>query len=307
MFGTERPPEAKAGVEDVDLSGWTALVTGSTSGLGRAAALSLGRLGADVVVHGRDEAAGEAVVDEIEAGGSEARFVAADFERPAAVSALADAVRESVDELDVLCNNAGGLFDDNSETDLGVGRTFHVNHLSPYQLTAELLPTLASDARVVTTASVAHRFATPELDGLAALTGLSSWAAYCRSKLANVRFATELARRLEAADREVTSNSLHPGIVPGSEFSRTLPAPVPQLGELVGELPVADSVADGAATVVYLAAADEVADVTGGYFSRCRRRTPDPDATDVEAGRTLWEHSAELLGVEEPLAAAVTD
>ncbi len=304
MFGSEAPPEAKAGVEDVDLSGRTALVTGSTSGLGRAAALSLGRLGAEVIVHGRDEAAGEAVVEEIEAGGTEARFVAADFERPAAVSALADAVRESVDELDVLCNNAGGLFDDNSETALGVERTFHINHLSPYQLTAELLPTLAPGARVVTTASVAHRFATLELDDLAALTGLSSWAAYCRSKLANVRFATELARRLDAADRGVTSNSLHPGIVPGSEFSRTLPAPAPQLGELVGELPVADSVEDGAATIVYLAAAAEVADVTGGYFARRRRRQPDPDATDVAAGRRLWERSADLLGMDEPLAEA---
>ena len=223
MFGSEKPPELKAGIEDVDISGQTALVTGSTSGLGREAALALGRLGADVIVHGRDEAAGERVVEDIKAVGADGRFVAADFERPADVSALAETVRSEVDELDILCNNAGGLFQDNGETELGVERTFHINHLSPYQLTAELLPAFGDGARIVTTASVGHRIATLNLDRLAELTGLSPWAAYCRSKLANVLFSNELARRLVAAGRNVTSNSLHPGIVPGcSEFEVTL-------------------------------------------------------------------------------------
>ncbi|WP_254838021.1 SDR family NAD(P)-dependent oxidoreductase [Natronomonas marina] len=305
MFGSEADPETKAGIEDVDLSGRTALVTGSTSGLGREAALSLGRLGADIVVHGRDRDAGQRVVDDLEAVGADARFVAADFERPEEVSALAETVREEVGELAVLCNNAGGLFQDNSETDLGVERTFHINHLSPYQLTAELLPALSPGARVITTASVGHRIATLNLDRLAALTGLSPWAAYCRSKLANILFANELARRLVAAGRNVTSNSLHPGIVPGSEFSRALPAPAPQIGELVGEFPTTDSVEDGAATIVYLAASEAVEGVTGKYFARCRERRPAPDAVDAEAQRKLWTRSAELLGIEEPLADAV--
>jgi len=304
MFGSEKPPELKAGTEDVDVSGRTALVTGSTSGLGRAAALSLGRLGADVIVHGRDREAGEAVVSDLEAVGSEARFVAADFERPADVSALAETVRDEVDELDVLCNNAGGLFEDDAETELGVGRTFHINHLSPYQLTAELLPVLGTGARVVTTASVGHRIATLNLDRLAGMTGLSSWAAYCRSKLANVLFANELARRLVGAGRNVTSNSLHPGIVPGSEFSRALPDPAPQIGQLVGEFPMTDSVEDSAATIVYLAVSDEVEGVTGKYFARRRERRPAPDAVDAEAQRDLWARSAHLLDIEEPLAGA---
>ncbi len=307
MFGSESPPEAKAGIEDADLAGRTALVTGSTSGLGREAALALGRLGADVIVHGRNEDAGARVVDDLEAVGADARFVAADFENPAEVSALADEVLGAVDGLDVLCNNAGGLFQDNGDTELGVERTFHINHLSPYQLTAELLPTLAPGARVVTTASVGHRIATLNLDRLASLTGLSPWAAYCRSKLANVLFSNELARRLVAAGRTVTSNSLHPGIVPGSEFSRALPAPAPRIGELVGEFPMTDSVEDGAATICYLAASDEVEGVTGKYFARCRERRPAPDATDAAAQRKLWRRSAELLDIEEPLADGVED
>ena len=125
MFGTEAPPEAKAGIEDVDLDGRTALVTGSTSGLGREAALALGRLGASVIVHGRNREAGERVVAELETVGADARFVAADFERPAAVSALADAVAEEVDGLDVLCNNAGGLFQDGGEIADGGGAVRH--------------------------------------------------------------------------------------------------------------------------------------------------------------------------------------
>ena len=307
MFGSEKPPELKAGIEDVDLSGQTALVTGSTSGLGREAVLALGRLGTDVIVHGRDEAAGERVLEDLEAVGADARFVAADFERPADVSALAETVRSEVDELDVLCNNAGGLFQDNGETELGVERTFHINHLSPYQLTAELLPVLGDGARVVTTASVGHRIATLNLDRLAELTGLSPWAAYCRSKLANVLFSNELARRLVAAGRNVTSNSLHPGIVPGSEFSRALPAPAPQIGELVSEFPTTDSVEDGAATIVYLAAGPDIEGVTGKYFARCRERRPAPDATNAEAQQELWERSADLLGIDPPLADAVED
>jgi NAD(P)-dependent dehydrogenase (short-subunit alcohol dehydrogenase family) len=305
MFGSKSPPEVMAGIEDVDLSGRTALVTGSTSGLGRETALALGRLGADVIVHGRNQNAGERVVDELTAGGTDARFVAADFQRPEEVSALADAVTDEVDGLDVLCNNAGGLFQDDSDTELGVERTFHINHLSPYQLTAELLPLLSPGARVVTTASVGHRIATLNLDRLANLAGLSPWAAYCRSKLANILFANELARRLVGAGRDVTSNSLHPGIVPGSEFSRALPAPAERIGNVIGEFPTTDSVEDGAATVCYLAASPEVEGVTGKYFARCRERRPAPDATDAEAQRRLWQRSAALLDIEEPLAAAV--
>lgn len=307
MFGIERDPEVIAGVEDVDLTGTSVLVTGSTKGLGRAAALALGRLGADVVVHGRDREAGERTVAALEAVGTDGTFVPADFERPAEVSALADAVVAEVGELDVLCNNAGGLFRDDGPTDLGVERTFHVNHLSPYQLTAELLAAdaLAPEGRVVTTSSMGHRLATLDLDTLAPVPGLSPWAAYWRSKLANVLFANELARRLAAVGSAVTSNSLHPGLVPGSEFARGLPAPAPLVGQLLGELPWTDSVADGAATIVYLAASPEVDGVSGTYFARCRERRPARAATDVDAQRTLWERSAELLGIEEPLADAV--
>jgi NAD(P)-dependent dehydrogenase (short-subunit alcohol dehydrogenase family) len=297
-------PEEQAGIAGLDLTGTTVLVTGSTSGIGRAAALALGRLGAEVFVHGRDTEAGETVVAEIETGPGSARFFRADFTDSAAVSGLAAAVENATDSLDVLCNNAGGVFTDLGPTDLGVDRAFHVNHLAPYQLTAELLGTLGPGSRVVTTASIAHRGATLSLDRLFDLAGLGPMAAYCRSKLANVQFALALADRLRAADREVSSTALHPGVIPGSEFGRFMSGVAPTIGELAGTIPVFDTVEDGATTIVYLAAAPAGADVTGAYFTRCRQVRPAAAARDRTAQRALWERSADLLGIDEPLADA---
>ncbi|MFT4885176.1 MAG: NAD(P)-dependent dehydrogenase (short-subunit alcohol dehydrogenase family), partial [Natronomonas sp.] len=138
------------------------------------------------------------------------------------------------------------------------------------------------------------------------LTGLSPWAAYCRSKLANIQFSNELARRLQAAGSDVTSNSFHPGLIPGSEFSRSFFAPTRGVTDFLKTLPVGDTPKDGAATMVYLGASEEVADVTGKYFARCRQRRAAPSARDEEAMAQLWEESAELLDIEEPLADAVS-
>lgn len=302
MFGFSRPPEAQAKVADVDCSEKTVLVTGSTSGIGRAAAQSFGRLGAHVIVHGRDTEAGEEAVSEIESTAGSAEFMRADFAEPHQVTELAEEVDDAVDTLDVLCNNAGGLFESTDPTSLGVDPAFHINHLAPYQLTAELLDTLGSGSRVITTASLAHRGTTLNLDELMDLTGLSSVAAYCRSKLANVQFAAELGRRLAAADREVTSNSFHPGVIPGSEFGRAFPGLSSELFQLFDQSPFTESVEEGAATLVYLAVSDEVAETTGKYFARRRENRPSPDARDRRAQRALWERSADILDIDEPLA-----
>jgi NAD(P)-dependent dehydrogenase (short-subunit alcohol dehydrogenase family) len=304
MFDFDEPPAEQASVTDVDMTGKSVLITGSTSGIGRTAATTLGDLGAEVIVHGRDESAGEEVVSQIEDGKGTAQFIRADFEHPEEVSELAEAIREQFDSLDVLCNNAGGLFQDTGPTDLGVDRAFHINHLAPYQLTAELLPVLDDGSRVITTASVAHRGTTLNLDTLLDLTGLSPIAAYCRSKLANVQFANELARRVDGAGRNVTSNSFHPGVIPGSEFGRAFPGFTTELWQLFDQSPFLDSVEDGAATIVYLAASPEVAEQTGSYFARCDKRRASPQARDEDAQQRLWKRSAEILDMEEPLAAA---
>jgi len=300
-------PEAEAGVAGIDCTGTRALVTGSTSGIGRAAAVALGRLGADVVVHGRDRDAGAAVVAAIEATGADATFVAADFTDPAAVRELASTVRAETEGIDLLYNNAGGLFRDGRRTQLGVERTFHVNHLSPYLLTAELLDHLREGARVITTASAAHRGTDLDVDRAKSPDRRSGLRAYSHSKLANVLFAAELARRLEAAGREVTSNSLHPGAIPGSGFTRFLPGPLSRAVRFLGAVPGATTVADGAAALLYLGVSPRTAGVTGRYFSGQRPETPSEAARDRAAARRLWERSAAILGIDEPLPATATD
>ncbi|MFT4890497.1 MAG: NAD(P)-dependent dehydrogenase (short-subunit alcohol dehydrogenase family) [Halobacteriales archaeon] len=295
-------PEAIAGVSDVDCSGLQALVTGSTSGIGRAAALALGRLGADVVVHGRDAQAGAEVVAELSRAGADATFVEADFADVDAVRDLATDVREEIDGLDILVNNAGGLFRNGTLTDAGVGYTFHVNHLSPYLLTADLLDHLREGARIVTTASGAHKGASLDMERVRGADRYTGFKAYSHSKLANVLFAAELARRLDATGREVTANSIHPGAIPGSGFSRFLPGPLPGLFQRLEAIPGVTSVADGAAEILFVALSPRGAEVSGRYFANRQPHTPSEAARDEEAARRLWTKSATLLGIDEPLA-----
>jgi len=298
-------PERLAGVADVDLSGVEALVTGSTSGIGREAALALGRLGAEtVVVHGRDEEAGAELVAEFGtvAPATEARFVRADFADADSVRELAGAVREETDGLDLLLNNAGGFFRTGRRTDLGVEYTFQVNHLAPYLLTAELLGHLRADARVVTTASAAHTGTSLDIERTTESDPDAGGWAYSHSKLANILFAAELARRLEAAGQSVTSNSVHPGAIPGSGFTRFLPGPLPRLVQFLDAVPGVTSVADGAAELLFVGVSDRTADTTGRYFAGQQPTTPSEPARDPENARRLWSESARLLEVEEPLA-----
>jgi len=295
-------PEAIAGVSDVDRSGLQALVTGSTSGIGRAAALALGRLGADVVVHGRDAQAGAEVVAELSRAGADATFVEADFADLDAVRDLATAVREETDGLDLLVNNAGGLFRNGSLTDAGVGYTFHVNHLSPYLLTVDLLDHLREGARIVTTASGAHRGASLDMERVRGADRYTGFKAYSHSKLANVLFAAELARRLDATGRDVTSNSIHPGAIPGSGFSRFLPGPLPGLFQRLEAVPGVTSVADGAAEILFVGLSPRTAEVSGRYFANRQPQPPSEAARDGDAARRLWTASATLLGIDEPLA-----
>jgi hypothetical protein len=297
-------PESLAGVAPVDCSGQTALVTGSTNGIGRAAALALGRLGADVFVHGRDPAAGAAVVDELTGLGVRATFHAADFTDPEAVRALAHAVRSWTDGLDLLLNNAGGLFQETTRVGPDVEITFYVNHLAPYLLTAQLLDHLREGARVVTTASAAHRGSALALDRVRGDNSLSGMNAYSHSKLANVLFASELARRLDARGRAVTSNSVHPGFIPGSDFWRFMPGPLSFLFRALGLMPGTSTVTDGAAELLVPAVSPEMADVSGRYFTGQEPVAPSEAARNRNAASHLWRKSAQMLGIDEPLADA---
>ncbi|PSQ45298.1 daunorubicin C-13 ketoreductase [Halobacteriales archaeon SW_7_68_16] len=301
-----RPPEEVAGVADVDCTGMETVVTGSTSGIGRETALALGRLGADVIVHGRDEGAGEAVVEEIRSSGADARFVRADFADVDSVRDLAATVRSETDGLDRLFNNAGGLFRGSRRTDLDVEFTFHVNHLAPYLLTADLLDHLDDDARVVTTASDAHRGTSLDIDRTTDTDASGGMWAYSHSKLANVLFASELARRFEGSGHDGASVSVHPGAIPGSGFTRFLPGPLDRATRALEVLPGITSVADGAAALLFAGLSPRTDDLSGRYFAGQQPRAPSTAARNEDDARLLWERSAALLGIDEPLATAAT-
>lgn len=294
-------PEVGAGVPRADLTGRTALVTGATGGLGRETALSLGRLGARVLLHGRDRKRGRALVDELAAvGAPDAAFHPADFTDRAAVEALADWTRDEADELDVLVHNAGAHFHRGALTDAGIERTIAVNHLAPFVLTARLVDRLAEDGRVVVVSSGTHRRVGLDLDAFTEVAEYDGLDAYSRSKLANVLFVRALARRLDGP----TANALHPGFIPHTGIWRDAPWYVRVAVRLLAQLPrslapgFVETPATGAETVVYLAVDDDVGDVTGAYFRDCQRVDPSATARDDDLAERLWTASERLTGVE---------
>jgi NAD(P)-dependent dehydrogenase (short-subunit alcohol dehydrogenase family) len=279
-----------------DLTGRTCLVTGATRGIGRATAEALAKLGANVVIHGRDSAAVGAVCRatlRVSRGGLVTGAVA-DFASLKAVRRLAEEVAAQHPQLDVLVNNAGAGARERRTSADGFEWQFAVNHLAPFLLTQLLLPTLTKNApaRIVTVASMAYRRAVLDFDDL-------QWErrkyrtlhVYSATKLANILFTLELSRRLNGT--RVTANCLHPGVVATNIFASLGGA----AGKFFGTLlrPLLLSAAAGAKTSVYVASAPELATVTGRFFERSRETSLDPIAQDAAAARRLWEVSDDLV------------
>jgi len=278
-----------------DLTGRTCLVTGATRGIGRAAAEALVKLGANVVIHGRDSAAVGAVCRATKrmSRGGHVTGAVADFASLKSVRRMAEEVAAQHPRLHVLLNNAGAAARQRRVTADGFEWVFAVNHLAPFLLTTLLLPTLtqSAPARIVTVASMAYRRAALDFDDLQwERHKYRSLQAYSVSKLANILFTLELSRRL--AGTGVTANCLHPGVVATNIFSSLGP-----LGKLFGVLarPLLMSSAAGAKTSVYAASAPELAAVSGRFFDRSREVSLDPNAQDAAAARRLWEISEELV------------
>lgn len=269
------------------------LVTGATAGIGFITARELARAGADVLLVGRTpQSAGEAARKIREAAAdSDVEPLAADLSSQAAIRRLAADVRRRTGRVDVLVNNAGGIFLDRTETIDGVETTFAVNHLAPFLLTNLLLPLLraAPSARIVNVASGAHRGVSMKFDDLEGRNQYGGWRAYQRSKLANILFTRELARRLSG--ESITVNALHPGYVKTEIFrDATWKGSVMRLLANVFAL----TPEQGAATTIYLATSPEVAGVTGEYFVRCKPASSSRAAQDDDAARRLWEMSATM-------------
>lgn len=277
----------------------TVLVTGATGGIGLQTAKVLAGMGHAVLLHGRDAHKGQSALREVRAvapAGADVRFLQADFASLDQVRALAAEVIATVPRLDVLINNAGCASIARTVTTDGYETMFAVNHLAGFLLTNLLLDKLrsAAPARIVNVASRAHRDKEIDFDDLMSERRYRVMRSYGRSKLANILFTRALARRL--AGTQVTTNSLHPGLIATGIGQRGA------LGRAVWKLVVLArggiSVEAGARTSVYLATSPDVADRSGGYYVKCRLaelQTRAEAVTDAVCER-LWKASEELVG-----------
>ena len=287
--------------DQATMSGKTVLVTGGTGGIGLATATGLAELGARVGIVGRDTSRAEAAADRIRTAGGEVDVFVADVSSQREVRGLADRVLTAYPRLDVLVNNVGGYWATRHPTEDGLERTFAVNHLAPFLLTNLLLDRLraSAPARVVTVSSGAQSMGRIDFDDLQGERRYDGQKAYNQSKLANVMFTYELARRLEGSG--VTANVLHPGVVRtafGQEDSRGW---MRVLLPLVR--PFLKSPERGAETSVHLASSPEVAGVSGQYFVDSKPRRSARASYDTDAGARLWRGSAELVGLTSAEAA----
>jgi NAD(P)-dependent dehydrogenase (short-subunit alcohol dehydrogenase family) len=279
---------------EAPIRGKTVVITGATSGIGRVAAERLARMGARLVLVARDRTRGERALMRLAACGPGLAHGVyyADLCRLSEMKRVGAEIAAAEPRIDVLINNAGCLFATRQVTEDGLERTFALNHLGYFVLTHCLRDRLiaAAPARIVNTASGAHVGAALDFADLQFAKGYQFRLAYGRSKLANILFTRELARRLQGTG--VTANCLHPGFVSTGLGQRDNPL----LGLLVRLAMVlrAGPAEEGAETLVYLATSPEVAGVTGTYFCDCRPKTPSAQAQNDDIAARLWAESARL-------------
>jgi retinol dehydrogenase-14 len=277
------------------MTGKTVLITGGTSGIGKASAVGLASMGARVGITGRDRARAEAAAAEISRASDNALvdvFVA-DMSSQAEIRSLAAEVLAAYPRIDVLLNNVGGFWAHRHVTADGLEHTFALNHLAPFLLTNLLLDRLeaSAPARVITVSSNAQSMGKIDFDDLQGEREYSGSRAYNQSKLANVMFTYELAKRLDGTG--VTATALHPGLT-STNFS----AEDPSLGWLVKVMrPFMKSPDEGAETPVYLASSPAAEGLTGQYFANRKAKKSSAATYDRAATARLWQVSADLVGL----------
>lgn len=278
-------------------SGITAVITGATGGLGLETAAMLAGQGAAVVLVGRDPGRLQAALHEVRGrtGSSAVSGLKANLDSQTEVRQLASDILARAPRLNLLINNAGTVYARRTTTPDGIEATFAVNHLAPYLLTRLLLDRIGTSApaRIVTVASHAHYQGTLDLADYGYARGYRIMRAYSRSKLGNVLFTRELARRLEGTG--VTANALHPGTIATNIWSGAPGWARPVLA--VAKRLVMESPSTGAARIAWLATSPDVAGVTGKYFERNRTVSPSALAQDDALADDLWALSARLVGL----------
>jgi NAD(P)-dependent dehydrogenase (short-subunit alcohol dehydrogenase family) len=272
------------------------VITGATSGIGEVAADRLAQKGARIVFVARDRARGEEMQKHLHAVAGHATHTVhyGDLSTLSEMKRVGKEIADSEPQIDVLINNAGAMFGSRQVTADGLEKTFAVNHMAYFVMTNLLLDRLKATpgARIVSTASDAHKGNKLDFDDLHSEKSYSSFAVYGRSKLMNILFTRELARRL--AGTGVTANCLHPGFV-GTRFGDS------SGGLMAFAIKIAKNFAltpeQGAQTIIYLASSPEVEGKTGGYYDKCKLVAPTKAAQNDADARRLWDVSAKIAGV----------
>jgi NAD(P)-dependent dehydrogenase (short-subunit alcohol dehydrogenase family) len=278
------------------MKGKVVVITGATSGIGEIAAQRLATLGARMVLIARDADRGQKALSRLENKGNGAAhsIYYGDLSRISETKRVAAQIAAAEPRVDVLINNAGALFGARKVTPDNLEETFATNHMAYFVLTLGLRDSLfaASPARVVSTASAAHKGYTLDFDDLQSAKGYSAIAAYGRSKLCNILFTRDLARRW--IDKGVSANCLHPGFV-ATRFGDGSGGFLSRVVRVAKTFAISPE--KGAETIVYLASSPDVGALNGEYFYQCRPATPTAAARDEAAAKRLWTESAKIAGI----------
>lgn len=284
-----------------NLTGKTVIVTGANTGIGKVTAAALATMGARVLLVCRSRERGAAALAELQAETQSDAFelFLADMGSMASIREGAARIRDSHDRIDALVNNAGLVLSERQTSADGHEATFAINHLGYFLFTHELLDLLirAAPSRIVSVSSEAHRIGDIDLDDLNfERRGYSAMRVYGTTKLMNILFARELARRLAARGVAVTSNSLHPGTI-ASQFGREGPWFIRAFYKVLGW--AVKSPEQGARTSIFLASDPSVEGVSGRYYSDCKPKTPSRAARNDELAARLWAVSEQLCGLAQ--------
>ena len=279
-----------------NMAGKVVVLTGGTSGIGQVAAEAIAGMGARLILVVRDPKRAEAALARLRmrSPGVAHAVYYADLSRLAQMKRVAAEIAAAEPRIDVLINNAGALFTPRQVTEDGLELTFATNHVSYFVMTHFLRERLiaAAPARIINTSSDAHRHARLDFNDLQSEKGYRGFSVYSRSKLANVLFTRELARRLEGTG--VSANSLHPGFV-ATRFGDNNGGRSSAVFGFLKKFAISPE--KGAATIIYLATSDETAAITGQYFYKCRVATASKQAQDDESANRLWQETARLAGI----------
>ncbi len=272
----------------------TAIVTGANSGMGMATVRALSDMGAKVIMLCRSEKRGTEALEKLSSEKyRDLELILCDLGNYDSIRAFANIVRRGYDHIDILVNNAGFISLDRQETGEGLERQFGINHIGHFLLTMSLLDLMGEGGRIVNVASGAHKTGKIHFDDINLTKGFNVIKAYSQSKLANVLFTRELARRVK--DRGITVNCCHPGAVATNiGIDRDT-----GFGKTVTRLlkPFFQTPEQGARTAIFLASDDSVSEVTGEYFYKCRIAKSSKRSKDMELAKKLFEFSEELVGV----------